>query len=369
MAARWEAFVVFAIAACQVNTTSAVQVDASSSVHQSGLTVDCRPRLTTRCAATDCGHICNDDMQIPTGHLVFAFNCESTPSSCAITYTTCDPDTQTEDPPPAPVTFGCGPDHCGFEKQPITCVAAPCGQDCDANVRAQVPTGFRVTAATCNPSPQGSCSEDITVCDPNSNNSFPMSTTLSCPTPCGETRTQIPCATTCGHSCAADVAAQMGPGERITGTGCILTPSGQPTECQALLDTCDGNGNEHHYSSHYDDPCCGDPCCGDACCGDPCCGDPCCGDPCCGDPFCCGDPCCGDPCCDDPFCCGDPCCGDPCCGDPCCGDECCGDPCCGDPECCEEFGGCGYGFQGPAPGAPRSASVPRREGPASSLHR
>jgi hypothetical protein len=299
--ARWEcALVACAIAACQVDATSTVKVDASISVQRSELSGgDCRPILTKRCEATNCGHRCNNDMQIPPGHLVHTFDCkESGPTSCKATYTTCDPNTGIEDPPPPPVSWDCANDHCGIPKPPITCVAAPCGYDCDANVRAMVPDGWRVTAATCVPSAPGTCFEQITACNPDSDLPLPLSAGMSCPVLCGETTTPNPCVTTCGHSCGTDAAAQVPPGERIVSRGaCTLTPSGHPTECTLLIETCDANGNHHPYTSHYDDPCCGDPCCGDPCCGDECCGDPCCGDECCGDP-CCGDECCGDPCCE-----------------------------------------------------------------------
>jgi hypothetical protein len=347
-AARWKCAVVLcAIAACQVDATS-VHPDATTSVQADEVEIagECRPILTRRCVATNCGHFCSDDVQVPAGHLINSFGCVSSATSCEVTYTTCDPNTGEDDPPPPPASFDCANDQCPAPVQPRVCVASACNLDCDDNVRSQVPSGWKVISETCSSSDPNACSDSITVCDPGSGQTFPIQSGLSCPPPptsCNDRPTQTlqPCATTCGHSCAADVVAQMGPGERIVGTGCISGPSGHPTECQALLETCDANGNEHQYDSHYDDPCCGDPCCGDACCGDPCCGDPCCGDPCC------GDECCGDPCC------GDPCCGDPCCGDPCCGDPCCGDPCCGD-ECCSDGTGCQYGFTGPSLDGSRS---------------
>src|SRR6185295_14330481 len=87
-AARWQCAFLFAIAACQVNATSAVQVDASSAVQvdpisavesslKSGAGGDCRPILTKRCVASNCGHSCTDDAraQLPPGHLFHTFEC------------------------------------------------------------------------------------------------------------------------------------------------------------------------------------------------------------------------------------------------------------------------------------------------------
>src|SRR5262249_1503383 len=116
-AVPWEcAFAAFAIAACQINATSAVEVDASSSVERSALSVDCRPILIQHCVASRCGHDCGAEAreQMPPGHLFYLFDCSvATAMECAVVYTSCDPVTGTVDPPTAPVAYSCENDHCG----------------------------------------------------------------------------------------------------------------------------------------------------------------------------------------------------------------------------------------------------------------
>src|SRR5262245_40380112 len=106
--ARWQcALVACVIAACGV--------DPNESFQRSALSGECRPILTQRCAATNCGHFCSDDAraQTPSGHLINSFSCTQSPTSCSVTFTTCDPNTGQDDPPQAPVTFDCSNDHCG----------------------------------------------------------------------------------------------------------------------------------------------------------------------------------------------------------------------------------------------------------------
>lgn len=360
--ARWQcALVACVIAACGV--------DPNESFQRSAVTNECSPKLLQRCGATDCGHFCSDDARAatPPGHLISSLTCQQTATTCSVTYTTCDQATGQDDPPPAPISFVCSNDHCGPVFQLPPCVASACGKDCRADLQAQVPSEWRITDAVCDPVDGTRCSEVATVCLIATGQSSGVSSLLSCPVPCGETRTPAPCVAPCGHDCTPDVQAKVPAGERIVGSGCEIFAG--DTHCKAIVDTCDGNGGRHDYSAEFNDPNCGgggdpcggDPCCGDPCCGDPCCGDPCCGDPCCDDPFCCGDPCCGDP-----WCCGDPCCGDPCCGDECCGDPCCGDECCGDP-CCEAGYGCWESLSSPAPGAPSAPTSPRAMGAARAM--
>jgi len=241
---------------------------------------------------------------VPPGHHLCGFSCAvSNATTCLLNYATCDDSTDDQDPIPPPVTFDCGNDHCTPEVAPPACQASSCGQDCAFSLETQVPGGWRLISANCDSATGGACTESGTICEINTGQTEPLSTSLSCPQACGPPQSQIPCSlpSPCGHDCAADAAREIEAGERVIGSGCIIVDA---THCLAEVSTCDANGDQHNYFGEFDNACCGDACCGDPCCGDPCCGDPCCGDPCCGDP-CCGDSCCGDPCCEDPECCGE----------------------------------------------------------------
>src|SRR6185369_10793529 len=192
--ARWEwALVACAIAACQVDANSAVQVDANSAVQRSELSSDtCRPALLRRCEATNCGHRCADDATAPPGHLINFFDCTSSgATSCSATFTTCDPTTGLDDPPPAPIVFDCGDDHCRGPAPPVTCRPSGCVADCDADLQSRIPVGWRITAANCDASSESSCAESMTVCEVATGTIVPLSTALSCPA-CPP-QPQVPC--------------------------------------------------------------------------------------------------------------------------------------------------------------------------------